>query len=198
MRLFLETLFVFISTEIDDFLVFVVLFASQKSSKNRVLIFSGRFLAVFLAALFSASASSLISALPRFYLRFLGLIPLVIGAVKIFRKNDEDDDENVFNKHGNSAKGAFLAAVSLFFSAFLITLASSGDNAGIYIPFFLDFSFSQKFFALAEISFLNLAWTFLQLKSASLPVAGKIVRKYGRVLVPAVFILLGISVLIDF
>ena len=198
MRLFLETLFVFISTEIDDFLVFVVLFASQKVLKNCVLIFSGRFLAVFLAALISAFASSLLSALPHFYLRFLGLIPLVIGTVKIFKKNDEDDGENVFNKHRNVAKGTFLAAVSLFFSAFLITLVSSGDNAGIYIPFFLDFSFSQKLFALGEISLLNFAWTLLQLKSASLPAAGKIVRKYGRVLVPAVFILLGISVLIDF
>ena len=198
MRLFLETLFVFISTEIDDFLVFVVLFASQKKLKKRALIFSGRFFAVVLTAVLSAFASSLLSKIPHFYLRFFGLVPLFIGVYSIFKKDDDDDDKDFCKNRENSSKRKFSAAVSLFFSAFLLTLASSGDNAGIYIPFFLNFDFSEKIFVILEIAFLNFLWTLFQAKSASLPLVEKIIRKAGKILVPAVFILLGISVLVDF
>ena len=202
MRLFLETIFVFISTEIDDFLVFVVLFASQKNLKSRALIFSGRFFAVILAAVLSAFASSLLSKIPHFYLRFLGLVPLFIGGFRFFKKDDDDDKDFCKNRENSSererSKKDFSAAVSLFFSAFLLTLASSGDNVGIYIPFFLNFGFSEKFLVILEIAFLNFFWTLFQAKSASLPFVEKIVRKTGKILVPAVFILLGISVLVDF
>lgn len=203
--MFLETIFVFISTEIDDFLVFVVLFASQKNLKSRALIFSGRFFAVILTAVLSAFASSLLSRIPHFYLRFFGLVPLFIGGFHIFSifKKDDDDDKDFCKNRENSSerersKKDFSAAVSLFFSAFLLTLASSGDNAGIYIPFFLDFDFSEKILVILEIVFLNFFWTLFQAKSASLPFVEKIVRKTGKILVPAVFILLGISVLVDF
>ena len=197
MRLFLETFFVFISTEIDDFLVFVVLFASHKNLKSRALIFSGRFFAVVLTAVLSAFASSLLSKIPHFYLRFFGLIPLFIGGFSIFKKDDDDDKDFCKNRE-NSSKKDFFAAISLFFSAFLLTFASSGDNAGIYIPFFLNFDFSEKILVILEIAFLNFLWTLFQAKSASLPFVEKIVRKTGKILVPAVFILLGISVLVDF
>ncbi len=196
MRLFLETLFVFISTEIDDFLVFVVLFASQKNLRSRALIFSGRFFAVVLTAVLSAFASSLLSKIPHFYLRFFGLVPLFIGVYSIFKK--DDDDKDFCKNRENSSKRDFYAALSLFFSAFLLTLASSGDNAGIYIPFFLNFDFSEKILVILEIAFLNFLWTLFQAKSASLPLVEKIIRKAGKILVPAVFILLGISVLVDF
>ena len=200
MRLFLETVFVFISTEIDDFLVFVVLFASHKNLKSRALLFSGRFFAVVLTAVLSAFASSLLSKIPHFYLRFFGLVPLFIGVFRIFSifKKDDDDDKDFCKNRENLSKRDFAAAISLFFSAFLLTLASSGDNAGIYIPFFLNFDFSEKILVILEIAFLNFLWTLFQAKSASLPFVEKIVRKTGKILVPAVFILLGISVLVDF
>lgn len=200
MRLFLETFFVFISTEIDDFLVFVVLFASQKNLKSHALIFSGRFFAVVLTAVLSAFASSLLSKIPHFYLRFFGLVPLFIGGFRIFSifKKDDDDDKDFCKNRENPSKKDFAATLSLFFSAFLLTLASSGDNAGIYIPFFLNFDFSEKILVILEIAFLNFLWTLFQAKSASLPFVEKIVRKTGKILVPAVFILLGISVLVDF
>lgn len=196
MRLFLETFFVFISTEIDDFLVFVVLFASHKSLKSRALIFSGRFFAVVLTAVLSAFASSLLSKIPHFYLRFFGLVPLFIGVFRIFKKDDDDKDS--CGMAAASSEKKILALLSLFSSAFLLTLASSGDNAGIYIPFFLDFSLKEKFLAIIEISLLNFLWTLFQIKAASLPVVEKVVRKTARILIPAVFILLGISVLVDF
>lgn len=196
MRLFLETFFVFISTEIDDFLVFVVLFASHKSLKSRALIFSGRFFAVVLTAVLSAFASSLLSKIPHFYLRFFGLVPLFIGVFRIFKKDDDDKDS--CGMAAASSEKKILALLSLFSSAFLLTLASSSDNAGIYIPFFLDFSLKEKFLAIIEISLLNFLWTLFQIKAASLPVVEKVVRKTARILIPAVFILLGISVLVDF
>jgi len=169
----------------------------KKNLKKRALIFSGRFFAVVLTAVLSAFASSLLSKIPHFYLRFFGLVPLFIGCFRIFKK-DDDDDKDFCGMAAVSSKKKILTLLSLFFSAFLLTLASSGDNAGIYIPFFLDFSLKEKLLAVLEISFLNFLWTLFQIKAASFPIVEKIIRKAARIMVPAVFILLGISVLVDF
>lgn len=186
MQLLLETLLVFISTEIDDFLVFVVLFAAHKNLKSRLTLFSGRLFAVALVAVLSAFAAFLLSRIPGNYLRYIGFVPIAIGILSIFKKDRNEGSS------GKIRAGSFLA---LFASAFALTLASSGDNLGIYIPFFLDLSVSEKIFSILEIAALNVLWTFLQIKSSDFPAVQKIVRQSGKVLVPVVFILLGLSVL---
>lgn len=191
MQLLLETLLVFLSTEIDDFLVFVVLFAEQKNEKSRALVFSGRFVAIVLVAVFSAFAASLLLKIPHNYLHYLGFVPILLAFVHIIKSRKSGNDENQKSEKIPSAA----SAVSLFVAAFLLTLASSGDNLGIYIPFFLDLTFAQKIFSICEIAVLNVLWTLLQIKSSGLPVVQKVVGQAGKVLVPVVFILLGISVL---
>lgn len=188
MQLFLETLLVFISTEIDDFLVFVVLFAVHKNMKSRFPLFSGRLFAIVLVAALSAFAAFLLSRIPENYLRYIGFVPIAIGILSIFKK-DKDEDSS-----GKIRAGNFLA---LFASAFLLTLASSGDNLGIYIPFFLDLSAAEKILSIVEIALLNVLWTLLQIKSSDFPVVQKLVKQAGKVLVPVVFILLGLSVLVS-
>lgn len=190
MQLFLETLLVFLSTEIDDFLMFVVLFALQKNAKSRVSTFSGRFVAIVLVAVFSAFVSSLLLKIPHRCQRYLGFVPILLAGVHVLKslKKDKSDE-----KSDSKISSASLFVV--FVSAFLLTLASSGDNLGIYIPFFLDLTFAQKIFSILEIAVLNVFWTLLQMKSSDLPVVQKIVSQMSRVLVPVVFILLGLSVL---
>lgn len=190
MQLFFETLLVFLSTEIDDFLVFVVLFALQKNAKSRSLTFSGRFVAIVLVAVFSAFVSSLLLKIPHHYLRYLGFVPILLAVVHVLKslKKDKADEKS-------DSKISSASFVGIFVSAFLLTLASSGDNLGIYIPFFLDLTFAQKISSILEIAILNIFWTLLQIKSSDLPVVQKIVSQTSRILVPVVFILLGLSVL---
>lgn len=190
MQLFLETLLVFLSTEIDDFLMFVVLFALQKNAKSRAFTFSGRFVAIVLVAVFSAFVSSLLLKIPHHYLRYFGFVPILLAVVHVLKSLKKDNSDE---KSDSKISSASLFAV--FVSAFLLTLASSGDNLGIYIPFFLDLTFAQKISSILEIAVLNIFWTLLQIKSSDLPVVQKIVRETSRVLVPVVFALLGLSVL---
>lgn len=197
MQLLLETLLVFLSTEIDDFLVFVVLFALQKNAKSRALTFSGRFVAIVLVAVFSAFVSSLLLKIPHHYLRYLGFVPILLAVVKIIKdcRGKSGNDPNSKTDEKSDSKISSASFVGIFVSAFLLTLASSGDNLGIYIPFFLDLTFAQKISSVLEIAILNILWTLLQIKSSDLPVVQKIVSQTSRVLVPVVFILLGLSVL---
>lgn len=193
MQFFSETFLVFLSTEIDDFLVFVVLFALQKNAKSRASIFSGRFAAIVLVAIFSAFAASLLSKIPRNYLRYLGIIPIFIALLHVINSRKTESKNSADNKSKKFSD--FSSFLSAFAASFLLTLASSADNIGIYIPFFLDLSLAEKIFAVLEIAFLNILWTILQIKSANITVVKKIVGQTSRVLVPVVFILLGISVL---
>lgn len=196
MQLFLETLLVFISTEIDDFIVFSLLFVLHRNAKGRFLIFLGRLSAVILVCAFSSFASFLLFKVPHSFLRYLGFIPLLMGVITVIKNlKNKGEDSAERNRLPSVKEGA---GVSLLVSAFMLTLSSSGDNLGIYIPFFLDFNLLQKVLSILFISVLNIFWTILQIKTADIELVQTLVSKAGKILVPAVFFILGLSILMTF
>lgn len=180
-KIILTAILTFIATELDDFAVYVLLFARQKNQRRAIFLGQITTLAIISAA--CAFLSIPLSRIPPQYLRFIGIVPVFMGIWTIFKKDDEDDDETK-----SFGTGAFLTSMFLTFS-------SSADNLGIYIPYFTNLQVPEKISAIIVFLILQCLWSFLQIKTANIPVVQKIVEKTSRILVPVIFILLGIMII---
>ena len=92
--------------------------------------------------------------------------------------------------------GTFISIVSQLLSgAALITLGNGADNLGVYAALFARSAPWEM--ALSALIFLLMAllWTHLASRLASLPALRRFIERRSRILVPAVFILLGIWIL---
>lgn len=78
-----------------------------------------------------------------------------------------------------------------------ITIANGGDNIGIYIPFFALYSLSQIFVIVVIFSILIAVWCYIGFRLATLPMIKKAVEKYGGIVIPFVFIGIGIHVIVS-
>src|SRR5690606_2841600 len=119
---------------------------------------------------------------------FLGLIPLILGirvAIKGGKeeKEEEEGEENEIVEKLESRK-----STQLFWTIALITIASGGDNLGIYIPYFATLSGSETAIMLLVFVIPTAALSFLGKKLSTTPLISHTLEKYERIIVPVVYI----------
>ena len=126
--------------------------------------------------------------LPQHYLGYLGLVPICLGIKEIMinmksKGNEEENDtaRKSTNKIINTA---------------LITIANGADNIGVYIPLFAGFMAWQIAMAVCVFLVLIAVWCFLGKALADLPVLRIALTRYKAVIVPVVYIVLGIYILL--
>lgn len=94
------------------------------------MIIGGQYLRMGILVAFSLFAAFVLNFIPQAWvIGLLGLIPLSLG-IRLALKREDPEDENVLEKM--QARGSN----PLFWTIALITVASGGDNLGIYIPYF--------------------------------------------------------------
>lgn len=167
----------FLSTNIDDIFLLTLLFSAGNMRKSYIYI--GHFLGIILLSLVSCFLASGMSALLGKYIFLLGIIPILLGIKAIF---DKDDDEDT-------------ASVNSIISIFLLTLSAGGDNIGIYTPLFAGMNSFDFAITLAIFGIMSVLWCFMAQRLSSLPFLSNFISKYKRIIVPAVFITLGIFIL---
>lgn len=136
-----------------------------------------------------ALAAGINLVLPVEALRWLGLIPLIIGLKAAWqawksRGEDEDDDELIQGK------------LTSVLSVAAVTFANSGDEAAVYLPVF---SVSQPWqLAVYVVVFLLLAAVvvFLAKYITSRKAIAEYLEKWESILFPVVMIVLGLMILI--
>lgn len=182
--LIISAVITFLATEMDDFALFVILYAENKNNKAPV--FWGHMLMMIVITVMCSFISIPLSKLEPEYIRFLGIIPFALGIIYIIKniRNDEDDE----------SKGSRFKATGLFAASFLLTLAASGDNIGVYIPVFTEIKVQEKLIVLAIFILLQCIWSFLQIKTSALPFIQKAVEKSSKILIPVILITLGIAI----
>lgn len=183
----------FLATEIDDFIIFVILFGSQNSKKGKISVIFGQLLCLEIITFLCSFLAEFLNKIPQNYLRFLGFLPILIGLISIikliFKKNDdEESEENGKNAHG---------ILSVFLIAFTTTISSSGDNLGIYIPFLLNKSIHEKLFVMIIFGLCQILWSTLQIQTSRIPIIQKIIEKAGKIISPVIFIGLGLLIFFD-
>ena len=178
----LSAIVVFVSTSIDD-LVLLILFHSQARTRaQRLSILAGQIGGIGILAGISLLGSYLASRmLEGWVIGLLGLIPIALG-IKAMMSKDEEKNDSV----GEGRKG-LLATVTL------VTIASGGDNLGIYIPWFATLD-ESSLLMLVFLVLILLFWALGYLLANQSHIKN-LLSRFSAVLVPVVFLLLGLAIL---
>jgi len=197
----LSALVSFIVTNIDDIFVLMLLF-SQASSQakasngrtvkgNRIYpkdIVIGQYLGFALLVLISLLATFGVTLIPDQWVGLLGLIPIYLG-VKLFIKGEDEDE------------GAILSSLNKFNKFYLsvafITFANGGDNIGIYVPFFSTLNNNQLVITVVTFFIMVAVWCLIGYRLARFRYVSETLEKYGRWVIPIVFIGLGFYIMAE-
>ncbi|GIH22161.1 cadmium transporter [Acrocarpospora phusangensis] len=176
----------FVGTNVDDLLVLTVLFLSARAhrSPRPWHIWAGQYLGIAVLLAVSGLAALGLSIIPDEWIRLLGLLPIILGVrglITAVRHRESEDPPPV-------ATGSISVAA--------VTIANGADNVSVYTPVFRTigadaFAVTMIVFA-AGVALWCLAGSWL----GSHQKVVALVERYGRWLVPAVFILIGLIILI--
>lgn len=191
----------FIVTNIDDIFVLMLLF-SQASSQakasngrtvkgNRIYpkdIVIGQYLGFALLILISLLATFGVTLIPDQWVGLLGLIPIYLG-VKLFIKGEDEDEGAILSSFNKFNK--------FYLSVAFITFANGGDNIGIYVPFFSTLNNNQLVITVVTFFIMVAVWCLIGYRLARFRYVSETLEKYGRWVIPIVFIGLGFYIMAE-
>lgn len=175
----------YISTNIDDiFGVMILLARAGKGTKGKLI--AGHFLGVGIVTAISMLGAFGLQNLPLKYVVILGLVPIGLGIKAWLDHKKGADDEDAPNAQ----------TVGLLSMA-MITVGNGADNVGVYIPLFTGFSGAERIGAVVVFAVMTALWMFLANSLAEFPKIKAAIGKYKHIVIPAVFILLGVYIILD-
>ncbi|AOM35913.1 MULTISPECIES: CadD family cadmium resistance transporter [Enterococcus] len=183
---------VYISTSIDYLFILLIIFSQSHTQKGIRHIFWGQYLGTGILVAVSLFAAYVLNFIPQdWIIGLLGLIPIYLGIRVAVIGEEEEEEEEVVEKL--ESRGTSW----LFWTVALITIASGGDNLGIYIPYFTSLAFSEIVITLIVFAFSVAILCYVSYKLAKISFVSETLEKYERIIVPIVFIGLGIYILIE-
>ncbi|HFI5481188.1 TPA: CadD family cadmium resistance transporter [Streptococcus pneumoniae] len=184
---------VYISTSIDYLIILIILFAQLSQNKQKWHIYAGQYLGTGLLVGASLVAAYVVNFVPeKWMVGLLGLIPIYLGIrFAIVGEDAEEEEEEIIERLEQSK------ANQLFWTVTLLTIASGGDNLGIYIPYFASLDWSQTLVALLVFVIGIIIFCEISRVLSSIPLIFETIEKYERIIVPLVFILLGLYIMYE-
>ncbi|WP_241535913.1 CadD family cadmium resistance transporter [Indiicoccus explosivorum] len=176
----------FIATSIDYIFILVILFAQLKKGRARDIVI-GQYAGLTVLVAVSLLAVYGLAFIPRRWIGFLGLIPIYLGFSVLLNKKEEKDEEEVLESVGRFRNVAV--------GVMILLLAAGGDNLGVYIPYFTALEGEELVTVLVIFYGLTAALCWLSYKLAAIGAVSITIEKYGRIIVPVVFIGLGLMIL---
>ena len=178
----LSAVMAYIATNIDDMIINMLLFSSSKSKKDDTSIVLGKYLGIAgLMAISIAMAAGAQATIAQ-YVHLLGFVPVFLG-IKSLRNNTASDEDVAIN-------GSFILSTAA------ITIASGGDNIGVYVPLFASFDISQFAIVVIVFAFMTALWCALGKSLANMPAIKNTIKKYSNIITPVVYITLGLYILL--
>ncbi|MDG9557438.1 CadD family cadmium resistance transporter [Streptococcus pneumoniae] len=184
---------VYISTSIDYLIILIILFAQLSQNKQKWHIYAGQYLGTGLLVGASLVGAYVVNFVPEEWMvGLLGLIPIYLGIrFAIVGEDAEEEEEEIIERLEQSK------ANQLFWTVTLLTIASGGDNLGIYIPYFASLDWSQTLVALLVFVIGIIIFCEISRVLSSIPLIFETIEKYERIIVPLVFILLGLYIMYE-
>lgn len=185
---------VYISTSIDYLIVLIILFAQLSQNKQKWHIYAGQYLGTGLLVGVSLVAAYVVNFVPKAWMvGLLGLIPIYLGIrFAIVGEGEEEEEEEEIIERLEQSK-----ATQLFWTVTLLTISSGGDNLGIYIPYFASLDWAQTLVALLVFAIGVIIFCELSRVLSSIPLISETIEKYERIIVPLVFIPLGLYIMYE-
>ena len=186
----------FITTNIDDILLLMLLFAQVNINFRKRHIVVGHYLGFSAIVLISLLGFAGALILPHNLIGLLGLIPIALGLYQLFRKRDDDQTLDVSHAepvHG--LLGSLLSTHTLTVAG--VTLANGADNISVYVPLFANHNLSDVALIMVIFGLLVGLWLYAGYRLVRYPSVAWLLERYGERLVPYVFIALGIYILLE-
>jgi cadmium resistance protein CadD (predicted permease) len=177
----------FISTDLDDILVLLGFFADSRFRIRQIV--AGQFIGIAILYAVSVVGSWVSLMMPPALVGLLGLVPITIGLKSAWELwISSDPSEQVSNRRSPAGRTNIAAVVAM-------TVANGGDNVSVYIPLFAmrsgaDIALMGVVFGIMTALWLNLAYWLTRHRTIGVPV-----RRCTRLLMPFVFITLGVFIL---
>lgn len=188
----LTALSVYISTSIDYLFILLIIFARLNKPSDNWHIYAGQYLGTGILVAISLFAAFVVSFIPQeSIIGLLGLIPIFIGIrFAIVGESDAEEDEIVEKMNQRHAS-------KLFWTITLLTIASGGDNLGIYIPYFSSLSWTGIFMALIVFAIGIIGLVEVSRALSRIPGVSETIERYETFIIPVVFVALGIYIMVE-
>lgn len=184
-----KALISFISTNMDDIFVLMILYAQVASKKGWIRIIAGQYLGTYLLTGISILGAFGMSLLPSKYIGLLGIVPIFLGIrtwITSKRSTKEDGDSAPQENASISVLG-----VTLF------TIMNGADNIGVYIPVFSRYSMMELVLTSLVFGVMIALWCLIGFKLANYPFIKNKIQKYQHIIVPSVLIVLGLFIILE-
>lgn len=183
-----QAIVLFVSTDLDDVFVLLAFFADPRFRVRQIV--AGQFLGIALLYVLSVAGSFVSLVVSPAVVGLLGLVPITMGLKSAWELwNSSPAKEQAPSGPQAPIGRANIAAV------FAMTVANGGDNVSVYIPLFAVRSGSAiaimgVVFAIMTAGWLSVAYWLTRHRAIGAPV-----RRCARLLMPFVFIALGVFIL---
>lgn len=180
----------FAATNIDDIVVLTVLFlASARGALPGWKVVAGQYLGFIALVAISSLAAAGLTIVPDEWVGLLGLVPLAIGVYGLIRTlrhrgDDDDDDES------SISAGGLLGVAG-------ITIANGADNISLYTPVFRTNPVPETIVTIIVFLVLVAVWCLIARFVGTSKAVTEALEKIEHWLVPAVFIGLGLYILVE-
>jgi cadmium resistance transport/sequestration family protein len=180
----------FAATNIDDIVVLTVLFlATTRGSLRGWKVVLGQYLGFAALVAISVVAAAGLTVVPDQWVGFLGLVPFGIGIYGLVRTlrthgDDGDDDDSAIRA------GGLLGVAG-------ITIANGADNISLYTPVFRTSTVSDTVVMIVVFLILVAVWCLIARWVGTNKAVTEALEKIEHWLVPAVFIGLGLYILVE-
>jgi len=191
METLIASLIAFIVTNLDDIFVLILFFSDRKLKRRNII--TGQFLGISTLILLSFIGSFVGLIIDIKYVGLLGIIPIYIG-IKSFVAlwGPETPDKEVAIDLNNR-----VTHLRQTFAVASVTIANGGDNISIYIPLYAAFNISGKVTMTVVFLVMTAVWCFIAKYLSNYPIIKRSLEKYGHIVTPFVFILLGIYIMYE-
>lgn len=192
LQIIFSAIAVYISTSIDYLFILLIIFSQAYTQKGLRQIYFGQYLGTGILVAISLFAAYVLNFIPQdWMIGLLGLIPIYLGIRVAMGGEEEAEEEEVVEKL------EFRGSNRLFWTVALITIASGGDNLGIYIPYFTSLSVSEIVIAIVVFALSIAVLCYISYRLAKISFVSETLEKYERIIVPIVFIGLGIFIMLE-
>jgi len=174
----------FAATNIDDIFVLALFFSQRSRGFRSSQIVIGQYLGFTALVVISLIGFFGGRVLPRPWVGFLGVVPIVVGIRRWIHRRDAP----VHVQTSATASTMTVAAV---------TFANGGDNIGIYTPLFASSDAVRLSTTLAVFYFLLGIWCLVGYVITRHPAVAISVSRYGHIVVPFVLVALGIYIIVE-
>lgn len=188
----ITSIILYCGTAADSLVILMHFFSKAKDQKQRIGIYIGQFIGSGFLILISLFFAYVLHFIPqKQFLGFLGLIPVILG-VKVLIWGDSDSEVLANENTANLQIRNLIKKVSI------IIIASCGaDNIGLFVPYFTSLSFHNLLLTLIIFLILPFMLVGVAYQLTTISTVGKLLEKYSRWFISIIYIILGISILVE-